>query len=93
MLVIQEKWSPSECPRCHKDFSEYEPCDDGYYARAYSLERCPYCGQLIKWSASEDTSTVYEQPATVQEGTVNLTVMPEEEKDTATPMEEKTTER
>ena len=28
---------------------EYEECDDGYYHRAYSLERCPYCGQKIKW--------------------------------------------
>ena len=47
--VIIEKWSPSECPTCHKDFSDYEPCDDGYYDRAYGLVRCPYCGQLLTW--------------------------------------------
>lgn len=53
MKVIQEKWEPSECPRCHKHFREFEPCDDGYYDRAYSLVRCPYCGQSIKWGECE----------------------------------------
>lgn len=49
MSVITEKWNPSECPRCGKDFSEYEPCDDGYYDRATYLDRCPYCGQTLYW--------------------------------------------
>lgn len=49
MKVIQKNWSPSECPRCKKNFSDYEECDDGYYTRAYAMERCPYCGQLLKW--------------------------------------------
>ena len=49
MLVIQEDWNPSKCPRCGDDFFDYEPCDDGYYKRAYSLERCPYCGQKLTW--------------------------------------------
>ena len=44
-----ENWSPSKCPTCGESFYDYEPCDDGYYQRAYSLERCPYCGQLLDW--------------------------------------------
>lgn len=48
-LVIQEDWCPSMCPRCGKDFSDFEPCNDGYYSRCVSLDRCPYCGQKIKW--------------------------------------------
>jgi len=42
-------WCPSECPTCLEDFHDYEPCDDGYYTRAYNLERCPNCGQKLKW--------------------------------------------
>ena len=49
MSVITENWNPSECPRCGEDFSDYEPCDDGYYDRATHLERCPYCGQKLYW--------------------------------------------
>lgn len=48
-LVIQREWHPSECPRCGEDFSEFEPCDDGYYQRCVSMTRCPYCGQKLKW--------------------------------------------
>lgn len=47
--VIIKEWNPSECPACHHDFSDYEMCNDGYYTRAESLSRCPYCGQLILW--------------------------------------------
>lgn len=47
--MITEAWNPSECPRCKEAFYDYEPCNDGYYKRATSLERCPYCGQKIKW--------------------------------------------
>jgi len=47
--AITKEWNPSECPRCHHDFDEYEPCNDGQYKRAYALNRCPYCGQKIKW--------------------------------------------
>ena len=32
-----------------QDFFDYEPCDDGYYQRAYSMERCPFCGQKLNW--------------------------------------------
>lgn len=49
MNVIMPKWSPSKCPRCQKDFSDYEPCNDGYYDRANSMERCPFCGQKLDW--------------------------------------------
>lgn len=49
MNVIMLKWSPSKCPRCQKDFSDYEPCNDGYYNRANSMERCPFCGQKLDW--------------------------------------------
>lgn len=48
--VLIEDWNPSVCPNCHKDFSDYEPCDDGFYKRAYGIERCPYCGQMLDWS-------------------------------------------
>lgn len=50
MNVIAEKWSPSECPRCGKDYYTFEPCDDGYYQRATTMERCPFCGQKLDWS-------------------------------------------
>lgn len=50
MCVVAEKWNPSECPRCEHSFSDYEPCDDGYYIRAITLDRCPFCGQKLDWS-------------------------------------------
>lgn len=46
---ITRKWCASRCPTCNHSFGEYEPCDDGYYQRAYSFERCPYCGQKLEW--------------------------------------------
>lgn len=49
MAVIQEKYNPSTCPRCKKSYYDYEECDDGYYDRATSLERCPFCGQALDW--------------------------------------------
>lgn len=48
--MITKNWEPSVCPRCNESFSDYEECDDGYYQRAYALQRCPYCGQKIKWT-------------------------------------------
>lgn len=51
-LAIQKEWNPSKCPRCDKSFEQFEPCNDGYYKRATSMQRCPYCGQLLDWSAS-----------------------------------------
>jgi len=54
MYVIQENWNPSECPRCHHNFCDYEECNDGYYTRAESLERCPYCGQKLSWNLAQE---------------------------------------
>lgn len=54
MQVIADKWSPTMCARCGSAFVDYEPCDDGYYKRATSLERCPYCGQMLDWSQVKD---------------------------------------
>lgn len=51
MRVVTEKWNPSSCPRCGEGFQEYEPCDDGYYKRAVTMDRCPFCGQKLDWSA------------------------------------------
>lgn len=52
-LMIQKDWNPSHCPNCNKSYSNLENCDDGYYERATSLIRCPYCGQRIKWDDSD----------------------------------------
>ena len=49
MMVIQENWSYSVCPRCKKSFYDYEEDDDGYITRATSMIRCPHCGQRLKW--------------------------------------------
>ena len=49
METITEDWRASVCPHCGHDFMDYEPCNDGYYKRAVSLERCPYCGQKLLW--------------------------------------------
>lgn len=49
MKVKPEKWDVSECPRCKKPYYDYEICDDGYYQRAYGLDRYPYCGQKLEW--------------------------------------------
>ena len=49
IMVIAKNWNPSMCPRCKESFSEFEPCFDGYYNRATSLDRCPFCGQRLDW--------------------------------------------
>lgn len=46
---IMADWESSVCPTCGESFDDYEDCNDGYYDRAYSLERCPYCGQKLEW--------------------------------------------
>ena len=53
MLVILKRWNPSQCPRCRRDFSEFEECEDGCYNRATNRDRCPYCGQKLKWEEFE----------------------------------------
>lgn len=47
--MITENWESSKCPTCKHQFDDYEECNDGYYDRATTLERCPYCGQKIIW--------------------------------------------
>lgn len=49
MIVVIKEWSPSECPRCGHGFSDFEDCNDGYYRRATTMQRCPYCGQKLDW--------------------------------------------
>lgn len=49
MSVVVKNWSPSRCPRCKRSFESFELCFDGYYRRAKSMERCPYCGQTLDW--------------------------------------------
>lgn len=49
MCVIIKKWDSSQCPRCKTKFYKYEDCVDGYYIRATQLDRCPYCGQKLRW--------------------------------------------
>jgi len=46
---ITEHWQVSICPTCDEGFYDYEECNDGYYTRAYTLERCPSCGQKLNW--------------------------------------------
>ena len=50
MSVIIDKWESTECPRCGKNFYEYEESNEGHWKRAINLERCPYCGQKITWN-------------------------------------------
>lgn len=45
--VIIKPWESSQCPNCKEHFKE--DCDDGYYTRATTMERCPYCQQRLKW--------------------------------------------
>lgn len=53
-LVITPNWDPSKCPACSKEFyPDYESCYDGYYSRPSALERCPFCGQKLKWREDE----------------------------------------
>lgn len=49
MVVVAKRWNPSACLRCEHSFDDYEECNDGYYHRATSLYRCPYCGQKLDW--------------------------------------------
>lgn len=49
MAVIARQWNPSMCPRRKESLADFEPCFDGYYHRATSLDRCPFCGQKLDW--------------------------------------------
>lgn len=40
-------WSPARCPFCNYELST--SLGDGYYQHPTFLERCPKCGQSIRW--------------------------------------------
>jgi len=46
---IMERYDNSKCPRCGRYFDEYETNEDSVIWRAVTLERCPWCGQKLKW--------------------------------------------
>ncbi len=48
-LPITEKYENSRCPQCRRYFDEYETIEDSVVWRAVTLERCPWCGQKLKW--------------------------------------------
>lgn len=50
MDVIVGAWSPADCPRCGAQLSTHH--GDGYYTHPYYLDRCPDCGQMLKWHAN-----------------------------------------
>ena len=52
-VIIPGTWTHSECPRCRESFMDYEENDDGYITRCESMERCPFCGQKLKWREDE----------------------------------------
>lgn len=47
--VLKDINIPRKVIQGKESYYDYEECDDGYYDRAYSLERCPYCGQKLEW--------------------------------------------
>lgn len=49
-IKYESRYKFSECPNCQHSFDEFEEQYDGIvYQRAYSMTRCPYCGQLLNW--------------------------------------------
>lgn len=40
-------WSPAYCPSCRHELST--SLGDGCYSHPTFLERCPNCGQKLKW--------------------------------------------
>lgn len=47
MKVIVSDWSPADCPRCGAQLSTHH--GDGYFTHLDYLDRCPDCGQMLKW--------------------------------------------
>ena len=48
--VISEEWNPNTCPFCLTDLGG--DCDDGYYENPH-YDRCPVCGQKLKWEGDK----------------------------------------
>lgn len=46
-----EDYCPANCPTCDVNLSE--SLGDGYYNYYTHLDRCPKCGQAIKWEESK----------------------------------------
>lgn len=44
---IEENWEPNRCPTCYEDLGG-EVLGDGYYDNPI-FERCPRCGQKLKY--------------------------------------------
>ena len=42
----------SRCPRCDKSFIDFENCNYDLIERAKFMDRCPYCGQALKWPST-----------------------------------------
>lgn len=49
--IIIKDWNPTKCPTCNYELSA--SLGDGYYKHPTFLERCPNCGQAIRWEESE----------------------------------------
>ena len=49
--IIIKDWNPTKCPTCNYELST--SLGDGYYKHPTFLERCPNCGQAIRWEESE----------------------------------------
>ena len=49
--IIIRNWNPTKCPTCNYELST--SLGDGYYKHPTFLERCPECGQAIRWEESE----------------------------------------
>lgn len=50
--IIIRNWNPTRCPTCNYELST--SLGDGYYKHPIFLERCPNCGQAIRWKESEE---------------------------------------
>ena len=50
--IIIKDWNPTKCPTCNYELSA--SLGDGYYKHPTFLERCPNCGQAIRWEESEE---------------------------------------
>ena len=50
--IIIKDWNPTKCPTCNHELST--SLGKGYYKHPTFLERCPNCGQAIRWEESEE---------------------------------------
>ena len=50
--IIIRNWNPTRCPTCGHELST--SLGDGYYKHPTFLERCPECGQAIRWEENDE---------------------------------------